>query len=130
MYGASRLSVCFCAVMRVCFCTGHLVMVPLTWRLTCLHCLQHVYFYFYTALQFILSLTKLLVVPYCGLNKSTRTGILLCVILTIDTKIGCCIVCGYHCLIKDFCYTQSLRTFQFLPMVWVLNSVLAKTYLL
>ena len=29
----------FCAVLRVWFCTGHLVMV--LWNITCLHCLQH-----------------------------------------------------------------------------------------
>jgi len=37
------LSFCvFCAVLRVCFCNGHFVMVPL--NLFCLHCLQHFVF--------------------------------------------------------------------------------------
>ena len=30
---------CLCAVLCVCFCTGHFVMVPL--NLTCQHCLTH-----------------------------------------------------------------------------------------
>ena len=39
---ASWCSACFCAVLCVCFCTGRFVMVP--FNLTCLHCLQHIFF--------------------------------------------------------------------------------------
>ena len=35
-------SMCFCAVLCVCLCAGHIVIVPL--NLTCLHCLQHSFF--------------------------------------------------------------------------------------
>ena len=39
---ASWCSVCFCAVLCVCFCTGHFDCVPL--NLICLYCLQHSFF--------------------------------------------------------------------------------------
>ena len=42
MYVASWCHSCFCAVLCVCFRTGHFVVVPL--NLTCQHCLQHSFF--------------------------------------------------------------------------------------
>jgi len=38
----SWCSTYFCIVLSICFCTGYFIMVPL--NLTCLHCLQHVFF--------------------------------------------------------------------------------------
>ena len=38
------------------------------------------------------------------------------------TNIRCFIHCGYHSLIEVLLYTQGLRTFRFLQMVWVVVS--------
>jgi len=62
MYVASWCSTCFCVVLCVGFCTGHIVMVLL--NLTYLHCLQHSFFEFFFNLYILISIKSFISLYY------------------------------------------------------------------